>query len=371
MIALLFIITILVLVCKASQKNHQISSIQRQSVRRYLATVTALVTTAAVVPVLARAAVLAPPALGVDDSGMLRPCPEDASRCVSSQDDRPRCFLAPWEYDGEWVTTRNRLVTYVLSLPGARLVAGGGDDSATGKDEAGRYLRFEVAGTDVASTPSVDDLEFYFTPNDAIVQYRSLRREGSDFLGRENRARIEAIRRALKVWQSTYFLPIPHRGPLTTNTLMHACWQLENITVLRNRARALWFMESPFDRCSYVARPLLGVTLTVLPPRDVISISDVCSVAVSARRPTCLRSDTTTNGRRPTTGRGTAAKARGKARAKGRKETGSGGRNRGRGPLAARFRPSFPPRFTWHLSLSPTSLPHPHPSCPPRLTWLT
>jgi uncharacterized protein (DUF1499 family) len=132
---------------------------------------------------------------------MLVPCPDDASRCVSSQDDRPRCFVAPWEYDGPWTATRDKLVTYVLSLPGTRLVAGDRNAAATAdEDTVGRYLRFEVvSGADTAGPANVDDLEFYFTPNDDIVQYRSLRREGSDFLGRENRARIEAIRRALKV----------------------------------------------------------------------------------------------------------------------------------------------------------------------------
>ena len=52
--------------------------------------------------VLARTA-LAPPSLGVDSTGMLSPCPDDALiQCVSSQDDRPACFLAPWEFDGDW-----------------------------------------------------------------------------------------------------------------------------------------------------------------------------------------------------------------------------------------------------------------------------
>ena len=180
----------------------------RQSLVAACSAAAATATAAVASPLLARAT-LAPPSLGVDTSGMLVPCPEDASRCVSSQDDRPRCFVAPWEYDGPWTATRDKLVTYVLSLPGTRLVAGDRNAAATADEDAvGRYLRFEVvSGADTAGPTNVDDLEFYFTPNDDIVQYRSLRREGSDFLGRENRARIEAIRRALKVRVFRLFFP--------------------------------------------------------------------------------------------------------------------------------------------------------------------
>ena len=211
---------------------------------------TATATASALLP-SASAASLAPPRLGVDGTGMLSPCPDDAlSRCVSSQDDRPACFIAPWEFDGDWLNARAKLVGYVLSLPGARLVAGEGTEGGQGGQggeeirgskegersrevgkvvtkglEPSRYLRFEVTGTEpdltTAQSPFTDDLEFYFTPNDDIIQYRSVRRVGADFLGRHNRARVEQIRRALR---------------------------LENIAVLRNRQPAFLFMESPLDQ---------------------------------------------------------------------------------------------------------------------------
>jgi uncharacterized protein (DUF1499 family) len=151
---------------------------------------------------------------------------------VSSQDDRPACFLAPWEFDGDWVNARAKLVGYVLSLPGARMVSGEGEVEGKSKGEGktsgvepSRYLRFEVTGTEpdltTALSPFTDDLEFYFTPNDDIVQYRSVRRVGVDFLGQHNRARVEQIRRALR---------------------------FENIAVLRNRQPLFLFMESPLDQ---------------------------------------------------------------------------------------------------------------------------
>ena len=103
--------------------------------------------------VFARSA-LAPPSLGVDSTGMLSPCPDDALiQCVSSQDDRPACFLAPWEFDGEWTNARTKLVAYVLkAVSGARLVSGGVDVTGDTNNPS-RYLRFEVAIKDV-----VDDL---------------------------------------------------------------------------------------------------------------------------------------------------------------------------------------------------------------------
>jgi uncharacterized protein (DUF1499 family) len=159
--------------------------------------------------------------LGVDNSGMFRLCPEDPtfSGCISSQDDRPVCFIAPWEYEGPWVNAKKKLVAYLQTIQGLHIISGiETSDSADGEgDSIGRYIRAVVEDT---SKRTIDDMEFYFTPNDCIIQYRSIRREGIDFLARENRDRLERIRRALR---------------------------LENIPVLRNRKSSLIFMESPID----------------------------------------------------------------------------------------------------------------------------
>lgn len=139
---------------------------------------------------------------------LLRLCPDTwaVGGCVASQDDRPRYFLPPWAYDGDWRRVKESLLTYVsLRLKPAQL------------EEEERYLRFLFRDPD---SGRVDDCEFYFTVNDNTIQYRSAR-EGSgisDF--NRNRDRIESIRLGLG---------------------------LENIEVLRSRGRALKFLESPLD----------------------------------------------------------------------------------------------------------------------------
>lgn len=145
-----------------------------------------------------------PSGLGVVDD-LLADCPSSPT-CVSSQDDRPYSFMEPWAYDGPWERAMSRLRSYVEGS-GAKVVA-----------SSPRYLRVEYEATKALSA-SVDDVEFYFTPGDALVQFRCARRSGVSDLG-AGRRRMDGIRLALK------FEPIP---------------------VLRNRKRAFFFGESPLD----------------------------------------------------------------------------------------------------------------------------
>lgn len=59
-----------------------------------------------------------------------------------------------------------------------------------------RYLRVEFEAVD-SLTPSVDDAEFYFTPGDALVQFRCARRSGFTDFG-ASRRRMDSIRIALQ-----------------------------------------------------------------------------------------------------------------------------------------------------------------------------
>jgi uncharacterized protein (DUF1499 family) len=148
------------------------------------------------------------PQLGVDKEGLLQVCPSNAfSGCTSSQDDRPSFFLAPWSYDGGYELARIKLLSHISAMTGANIIE---------QDQQSRYVRVEFTNKDA----SVDDTEFYFTPGDCTIQFRSNRRGNvvSD-LG-VNRRRIENIRISLK---------------------------LDSVPVLRNRRRKLIFVESPLD----------------------------------------------------------------------------------------------------------------------------
>ena len=113
-------------------------------------------------------------------NGQLLPCPESPN-CVSSQippDDSH--FIEPIaDADGgKWIS----LPAAVNAMAGTQLVR-----------QAGNYAYFSFR------TPLmgfVDDVEFYYTPESAVIHVRSASRVGySD--GDTNRNRIEAVRSAL------------------------------------------------------------------------------------------------------------------------------------------------------------------------------
>jgi uncharacterized protein (DUF1499 family) len=149
--------------------------------------------------------------VGVDNLGLFHPCPPYLLQpsCVSSQDDRPPYFLEPWCYDGSMTTTLNNLLQTLTNLPGATI------NSENSDSQAGRYIHVTFHNSD----NTIDETEFYFTPNDNTIQFRSFRKDGSWDNG-TNRKRVEKIRQQLS---------------------------LEYVPVLRNRRRVLFFMESPFD----------------------------------------------------------------------------------------------------------------------------
>jgi len=138
-------------------------------------------------------------------NGLLAECPGTPT-CVSSQDDRPYPFLEPWQYDMSQPNAMKKLVAKIQFYPNAKIVKQTED-----------YLRVEL--TDKL-TGAIDDAEWYFTPNDSIIQFRSARRGSvkTDFA--QNRKRMEDIRISLG---------------------------FEKVPVLRNRKRALVFFESPLD----------------------------------------------------------------------------------------------------------------------------
>eukprot|EP00968_Pinguiococcus_pyrenoidosus_P022533 scaffold3290_cov259-Pinguiococcus_pyrenoidosus.AAC.7 len=136
--------------------------------------------------------------------GLFQDCRSVAS-CVSSQDDRPPCFLEPFAYDDTFEVARKKLLAALPRiLPTAQLTAA---------EE--RYIRAENA---VAKGVS-DVMEWYFTPNDDTIQFRA-EREGAPTDFGANRRNMERIRRAAG---------------------------FDFVPVLRNRVRVLGAIESPLD----------------------------------------------------------------------------------------------------------------------------
>ena len=162
-------------------------------------------------------------ALGVKD-GLLEVCVDSPAHlpiCTSSQDDRPQFFLSPWMYDeADYTLIKKRLVNFMKNSDVC------GKNSALIVD-ADRYLRYSII--DSSNMNIIDDLEFYFTPNDNTIQFRSGRRSLNEKQKEKlsiitdfgtNYQRIEKIRIGLS---------------------------LESVPVLRNRKQLFLFGDSPFD----------------------------------------------------------------------------------------------------------------------------
>lgn len=128
------------------------------------------------------------------------------TNCVSSFDDRPKFFVAPWEFPGG-------LKAAVSNLQEALLQSG-----ATVKEMSERYIYAVFTGEDGVS----DDVEFLFSdPSvDATVNVRSASRATDYKDSGRNGKRLEALR-------------------------MELGW--EQVPILRNRQRRLFFIESPWD----------------------------------------------------------------------------------------------------------------------------
>mmetsp|Transcript_109676 Transcript_109676/g.189986 ORF Transcript_109676/g.189986 Transcript_109676/m.189986 type:complete len:389 (-) Transcript_109676:624-1790(-) len=144
--------------------------------------------------------------------------------CISSQDDRPAVWAEPWEYEGPVDRTQDRLLD-AIEAAGGNVIR-----------QEGRYIRAEFR--DVL-TGALDVAEFYFTPNDNTIQFRSARQASGVMPGLPavtdfgaNARRMEQLRIRLG---------------------------LEKLPVLRYRKRALFAIESPFDDFGPDTNDLYGI----------------------------------------------------------------------------------------------------------------
>jgi hypothetical protein len=161
--------------------------------------------------------------LGVWD-GLLADCPhgmagKQGAGCTSSQDDTPGTFSEPWDYSEsdslDWQHQMRKLLPVIQAVSAKR------GDSVRVLLQENRYLR--VAFTDGRSGETSTG-EFYFTPDDTTVQFRIASLESSSTSpftpSLRNIERAELLRKEMR------YLKLP---------------------VLRNRRRALFFVESEVD----------------------------------------------------------------------------------------------------------------------------
>lgn len=118
---------------------------------------------------------------GFDDA--IKLCPDVRVACVSSYDAKPGFFVEPWEYDGALEDAVRAVSRVAQSTFGG--VVSQDDSSARG---IALRVRFPSEG---------DEAIFWFPSDDALVQFRSERTDGSlwDFAG--NKIRVDRMRKSL------------------------------------------------------------------------------------------------------------------------------------------------------------------------------
>lgn len=121
------------------------------------------------------------PALGVKD-GQLSPCP-GTPNCVVSQGADGNHAIAPISYSGSRSDAQALLAKVIQVVPRTQIVT-----------QADGYIRAKATSRLMGF---VDDLEFYFPPNQSVIHLRSAARLGQSDLG-VNRRRLEQIRLALR-----------------------------------------------------------------------------------------------------------------------------------------------------------------------------
>lgn len=186
-----------------------------------------------------------PYSFGIDSQGSFNICPGSsyslvANNCVSSQDDRPQYFLEPVSYDGSWITTKNKLLQCLLSIPGTTIL---GDSNEGGsKESAYVHVKFAISG---GNEGAYDESEFYFPPNDNIMHFRSLRQRpsvSSAGLSDEDTNPYSYIISSKSGFQS---IDVSQSNRKRMEMIIKKL-NLEYIPILRNR-KSLFGIETPFD----------------------------------------------------------------------------------------------------------------------------
>ncbi len=195
--------------------------------------------------------------------------------CVSSQDDTPGTFAEPWDYSDDSTiatittnsTSSDQSVPQIMErmIQAIQSVSNRRGDTVEIVWQQQRYLR--VLFTDQQSGETSDG-EFYITPNDTTIQFRlsstttqpQPRRTGSTTTtAADDRIKVGSRRR-------------PFMNQSSFKNIDRAEWirrELKwlKLPILRNRQRALFFVESGFDT--------FGPQSAALGPPEEMKINDL------------------------------------------------------------------------------------------------
>lgn len=133
-------------------------------------------------PLLLICCAVAPDGAGVDSAGRLPPCPSSPN-CVSTEATDPAKQMAPLPYRVDRATSRKLILSIVGTMPRASIVSQ--TDDYVHAEFRSRLFGF------------VDDVEFLFDDDTAIIHFRSASRSGYSDMG-VNRQRMTAIGEAYR-----------------------------------------------------------------------------------------------------------------------------------------------------------------------------
>jgi uncharacterized protein (DUF1499 family) len=124
----------------------------------------------------------APDRLGIDAAGRLKPCPSSPN-CVSTRANDSRHQMAPLPYRVDRATSRHVILSVVRAMPRTTIVI-----------QADHYLHVEFRSRLFGF---VDDVEFQFDDEAAVIHFRSASRTGYSDRG-VNRQRMTVIEEAYR-----------------------------------------------------------------------------------------------------------------------------------------------------------------------------
>jgi len=134
------------------------------------------------VPLLLMCCASAPDITPGDPAGPLKPCPSSPN-CVSTQATVPGQQMAPLPYRGDRIRSRQLILAIVGAMPRTTIVSQTDD-----------YIHVEYRSRLFGF---VDDVEFMFDDDEAVIHFRSASRSGYSDMG-VNRKRMEGVSEAYR-----------------------------------------------------------------------------------------------------------------------------------------------------------------------------